>query len=168
MSVDGGRAPSGPRELGRSGVRVPPLGLGCAPLANLYEAVPEERALDTVRAAFDTGLTYMDTAPHYGVGLSEERLGRVLAGRHRAGYTLSTKVGRRLRPRAPGSPSRRTGSPTPPTGSASGTSPGTASARASSPPWSGSGSTPWTSSTSTIRKTTSARSMRRASRRWPS
>ncbi|WP_432251820.1 aldo/keto reductase [Streptomyces sp. HNM1019] len=101
MAVNGGRVPSGPRELGRSGVRVPPLGLGCAPLANLYQAVPEERALDTVRAAFDTGLTYMDTAPHYGVGLSEERLGRVLAGRDRAGYTLSTKVGRRLRPRAP-------------------------------------------------------------------
>ncbi|MGP3941970.1 aldo/keto reductase [Streptomyces sp. 6N106] len=104
MVGDGGRAPSGPRELGRSGVRVPPLGLGCAPLGNLYEAVPEERARDTVRAAFETGLTYMDTAPHYGVGLSEERLGRVLAGRERASYTLSTKVGRRLRPRAPGEP----------------------------------------------------------------
>ncbi|WNE95622.1 aldo/keto reductase [Streptomyces luomodiensis] len=109
MAVDGGRAPSGLRELGRSGVRVPPLGLGCAPLANLYEAVPEERARETVRAAFDTGLTYMDTAPHYGVGLSEERLGRVLAGRDRAGYTLSTKVGRRLRPRFLGEPGQAEG-----------------------------------------------------------
>lgn len=96
--------PRGPRELGRSGVYVPPLGLGCAPLANLYAAVPEERALATVDTALNLGCTYLDTAPHYGVGLSEERLGRALAGRDRGSYTLSTKVGRRLRDRAPGEP----------------------------------------------------------------
>ncbi|MEU8826435.1 aldo/keto reductase [Streptomyces sp. NPDC048636] len=101
--------PRGPRELGRSGVRVPPLGLGCAPLGNLYAAVPEERAQATVRAALDAGLSYLDTAPHYGVGLSEERLGRALAGRDRTAYTLSTKVGRRLRPRAPGEPAQPEG-----------------------------------------------------------
>ncbi|MFJ6607257.1 aldo/keto reductase [Streptomyces lydicus] len=94
--------PQGPRELGRTGVTVPPLGLGCAPLGNLYRAVPEERARDVVRAALAAGAHYFDTAPHYGLGLSEERLGRALRGRDRAGYTLSTKVGRRLRPLTPG------------------------------------------------------------------
>ncbi|MFG2136833.1 aldo/keto reductase [Streptomyces sp. NPDC048650] len=94
--------PYGPRELGRTGVTVPPLGLGCAPLGNLYRAVSEERARDVVRTAFATGAAYFDTAPHYGLGLSEERLGRALRGRDRAAYTLSTKVGRRLRPLAPG------------------------------------------------------------------
>ncbi|MBM9509434.1 aldo/keto reductase [Actinacidiphila acididurans] len=81
---------------------LPRLGLGCAPLANLYRAVTDEEAEATVAAAFDTGATYFDTAPHYGLGLSEERLGRALAGRDRASYTLSTKVGRRLRDLAPG------------------------------------------------------------------
>ncbi|MFF9781187.1 aldo/keto reductase [Streptomyces nigrescens] len=94
--------PYGPRELGRTGVTVPPLGLGCAPLGNLYRAVPEEQAREVVRTALATGAGYFDTAPHYGVGLSEERLGRALHGRDRASYTLSTKVGRRLRPLAPG------------------------------------------------------------------
>jgi len=81
---------------------LPRLGLGCAPLANLYHPVPEERALAVVEAAFDTGSTYFDTAPHYGLGLSEERLGRAFAGRDRSSYLLSTKVGRRLRPLRPG------------------------------------------------------------------
>ncbi|WP_432144829.1 aldo/keto reductase [Streptomyces sp. bgisy084] len=94
--------PYGPRDLGRSGVTVPPLGLGCAPLGNLYRAVPEARAREVVRTALATGAGYFDTAPHYGVGLSEERLGRALRGHDRTTYTLSTKVGRRLRPLAPG------------------------------------------------------------------
>ncbi|MFE6688792.1 aldo/keto reductase [Streptomyces sp. NPDC057743] len=94
--------PNGPRELGRSGVTVPPLGLGCAPLGNLYRAVPEERARAVVHTALATGARYLDTAPHYGVGLSEERLGRALRGVDRAHYVLSTKVGRRLSPLAPG------------------------------------------------------------------
>ncbi|MFI1306170.1 aldo/keto reductase [Streptomyces sioyaensis] len=97
------RYPSyGPRELGHSGVTVPPLGLGCAPLGNLYRAVPEAQAREVVRTALATGAHYFDTAPHYGVGLSEERLGRALRGHDRVRYTLSTKVGRRLRPLAPG------------------------------------------------------------------
>lgn len=76
---------------------LPRLGLGCAPLANLYRAITDEEAEATVAAAFETGSTYLDTAPHYGLGRSEERLGRALAGRDRASYVLSTKVGRRLR-----------------------------------------------------------------------
>ncbi|MGW1788652.1 aldo/keto reductase [Streptomyces tubercidicus] len=94
--------PYGPRELGRTGATVPPLGLGCAPLGNLYRAMPEAQAREVVRTALATGSRYFDTAPHYGVGLSEERLGRALRGHDRATYTLSTKVGRRLRPLAPG------------------------------------------------------------------
>ncbi|WP_030414725.1 aldo/keto reductase [Streptomyces sp. NRRL S-1448] len=94
--------PSGFRELGHSGVTVPPLGLGCAPLGNLYRAVPEEQARAVVHTALAAGAGYFDTAPHYGLGLSEERLGRALHGRDRDGYTLATKVGRRLRPLAPG------------------------------------------------------------------
>ncbi|CAG6396813.1 aldo/keto reductase [Streptomyces cocklensis] len=83
---------------------LPRLGLGCAPLANLYRAITEEEAEATVAAAFDAGrpVTYLDTAPHYGLGRSEERLGRALAGRDRASYVLSTKVGRRLRDLEPG------------------------------------------------------------------
>jgi len=79
---------------------LPRLGLGCAPLANLYRAITDEEAEATVAAAFDAfggATTYLDTAPHYGLGLSEERLGRALAGRDRGSYVLSTKVGRRLR-----------------------------------------------------------------------
>ncbi|WP_373299920.1 aldo/keto reductase [Streptomyces albospinus] len=89
-------------ELGNTGVTVPRLGLGCAPLGNLYRAVPEERARDVVRTALAAGARFFDTAPHYGLGLSEERLGRALRGRDRGTYTLATKVGRRLRPLAPG------------------------------------------------------------------
>ncbi|MFG2860060.1 aldo/keto reductase [Streptomyces sioyaensis] len=94
--------PFGARELGRTGVTVPSLGLGCAPLGNLYRAIPERQAHEVVRAAFAAGVGYFDTAPHYGAGLSEERLGRALRGHDRATYTLSTKVGRRLRPLLPG------------------------------------------------------------------
>jgi D-threo-aldose 1-dehydrogenase len=81
---------------------LPRLGLGCAPLANLYRAISDEEAEATVAAAFDAGATYLDTAPHYGLGRSEERLGRALAGRDRASYVLSTKAGRRLRDLGPG------------------------------------------------------------------
>jgi len=94
--------PGGGRELGRTGVRVPPIGLGCAPLGNFRRPMGEEQARAVVEAALEEGWSYLDTAPHYGVGLSEERLGRALAGRDRASYVVSTKVGRRLRPLAPG------------------------------------------------------------------
>ncbi|MEV6008316.1 aldo/keto reductase [Streptomyces sp. NPDC051976] len=81
---------------------LPRLGLGCAPLANLYRVITDEEADATVDAAFATGCHYLDTAPHYGLGRSEERLGRALAGRDRSSYVLSTKVGRRLRDLRPG------------------------------------------------------------------
>jgi D-threo-aldose 1-dehydrogenase len=84
--------------VGRTGVGVTRLGLGCAPLGSLYTAVDERQAYATVERAWDLGIRYFDTAPLYGSGLSERRTGRVLAGKPRAEFTLSTKVGRLLRP----------------------------------------------------------------------
>ena len=78
--------------------REPALGLGCAPLGNLYEPVGEDEAVATVDAAWDRGIRFFDTAPLYGHGLSETRLGAALRGRPRDEYVLSTKVGRVLEP----------------------------------------------------------------------
>jgi D-threo-aldose 1-dehydrogenase len=75
-----------------------PLGLGCAPLGNLYRATTDEGAQATVDAAWDAGVRLFDTAPLYGHGVSESRTGAALAGRPRGDYLLSTKVGRRLVP----------------------------------------------------------------------
>jgi D-threo-aldose 1-dehydrogenase len=72
--------------------------LGCAPLGNLFAPVSDDEAFSTLRAAWDAGVRAFDTAPHYGVGLSEERLGKFLAGRDRSEFVVSTKVGRRLIP----------------------------------------------------------------------
>ncbi|MEY2473123.1 MAG: D-threo-aldose 1-dehydrogenase [Actinomycetota bacterium] len=77
------------------------LSLGCAPLANLYTAVSPEQADATIRAALAAGITYFDTAPHYGAGLSEIRTGAVLSTLPRESFRLSTKVGRLLKPGAP-------------------------------------------------------------------
>jgi D-threo-aldose 1-dehydrogenase len=70
------------------------LGFGTAPLGNMFRSIPDEEAAATVEAAWDQGIRYFDTAPFYGAGLSELRLGEVLAGRPRDEYVLSTKVGR--------------------------------------------------------------------------
>ena len=83
----------GPRPAG-----IGRLGLGCAQLGNLYSAISDEAAVATVEAAWDAGVRYFDTAPHYGLGLSERRLGVALRGRPRDAYTISTKVGRLLVP----------------------------------------------------------------------
>lgn len=74
------------------------LGFGAAVIAGLHRWVDEETALDAVNTAWDLGIRYYDTAPHYGIGLSERRLGKALAARPRAEYTISTKVGRVLVP----------------------------------------------------------------------
>ncbi len=77
------------------------FGLGTAPLGNLYEAVSEADARATVDAAFDRGVRVFDTAPLYGHGLAERRLGRALASRPRDEILVSTKVGRLLTPGPP-------------------------------------------------------------------
>ena len=74
------------------------LALGCAPFGNLYEVVAEEDVQATVDAAWALGVRHFDTAPLYGHGLSEVRLGRALAGRPRDEFVLATKVGRLLVP----------------------------------------------------------------------
>jgi D-threo-aldose 1-dehydrogenase len=80
------------------GVHLTPLGFGSAPIGNLYTAVDDETAAATVDAAWSAGIRYFDTAPHYGLGLAERRLGAALADRPRSEFTISTKVGRLLCP----------------------------------------------------------------------
>jgi D-threo-aldose 1-dehydrogenase len=74
------------------------LGLGTAPLAGLFEPVSANGAEATIARAWELGVRHFDTAPLYGSGLAEERLGAALAARPRDEYTISTKVGRILVP----------------------------------------------------------------------
>jgi D-threo-aldose 1-dehydrogenase len=86
-------------ETGRIGnVVVTRLGFGGAPLGNLYAPLDEATALATVARAHELGIHYFDTAPLYGLGLSEHRIGHVLRDLPRDGFTLSSKVGRLLHP----------------------------------------------------------------------
>src|SRR4051794_23483492 len=75
-----------------------PLGFGGAPLGNMFDVVDEETAEAALVAAWNSGVRYFDTAPHYGSGLSEHRFGTVLRRYPRDAFVLSTKVGRLLRP----------------------------------------------------------------------
>lgn len=86
--------------LGRTDVHVTRLGFGAAPIGGLYAPVPEADAIATVRHAWAMGIRYVDVAPLYGYGLAEERVGAALRDVPRAALTLSTKVGRRILPRA--------------------------------------------------------------------
>ncbi|MEL7527822.1 MAG: aldo/keto reductase [Pseudomonadota bacterium] len=82
--------------LGNGGVTVTNLGFGTAPLGNLYRAIPDKDAQDILTASWDAGVRYYDTAPLYGLGLSETRLNPLLRGKDRDSYVLSTKIGRIL------------------------------------------------------------------------
>ncbi len=84
--------------IGQTGVEVTRIGLGGAAIGGLYATVAEGDAADTVVAALEMGVAFLDTAPYYGFGSSEMRFGRALAGRDRGSYALSTKVGRYLVP----------------------------------------------------------------------
>jgi D-threo-aldose 1-dehydrogenase len=81
-----------------TGLNLPPIGFGTAPLGNLYRAVDDETAEATIAAAIEAGLLYADTAPYYGFGLAETRLGQATAGN--GDVVISTKVGRVLEPLA--------------------------------------------------------------------
>jgi D-threo-aldose 1-dehydrogenase len=72
------------------------LGFGAAPIGNLYKAISEDQAQATLQAAWAAGVRYFDTAPLYGLGLSETRVNHFLRGKKRNDYVLSTKVGRLL------------------------------------------------------------------------
>jgi D-threo-aldose 1-dehydrogenase len=91
---------------GDGGLTFTELGFGTAPLGNLYRAISEAEAQATLDTAWQGGVRYFDTAPLYGLGLSETRLNHFLRGRPRDGYVLSTKVGRLLEACPP---DRRTG-----------------------------------------------------------
>jgi D-threo-aldose 1-dehydrogenase len=85
--------------IGRRAIQVTGLGLGTAPLGGLYRDLSDEEALATVAAAWDAGVRFFDTAPHYGHTKAEHRLGDALRRYPRDQYVLSTKVGRRFVPR---------------------------------------------------------------------
>lgn len=87
--------------IGTTGLSLTRAGLGTAALAGMYRACPEDQAQATLQAAWDGGIRYFDTAPHYGAGVAEERLGRFLATRPRHSFTVSTKAGRLFHPVPP-------------------------------------------------------------------
>jgi len=83
-------------QIGNTELAIDALGFGCASLGNLYHELSDEEAADILTTAWANGFRYFDTAPHYGQGLSERRVGDALRGSN--DYVLSTKVGRLLRP----------------------------------------------------------------------
>lgn len=92
------RRPVARRRIGNTPVELTALGFGASVIGNLYEVTPPRDAEAAVEAAWEAGIRYFDTAPHYGLGLSERRLGAALRGRPRAGYVVSSKAGRLLVP----------------------------------------------------------------------
>jgi D-threo-aldose 1-dehydrogenase len=82
--------------LGNGGINFTELGFGAAPIGNLYRAISDEDADRTLEAAWNAGCRYFDTAPLYGLGLSETRTGRFLRNKNRDDFVLSTKAGRLL------------------------------------------------------------------------
>ena len=87
--------------LGNGGIDFTELGFGSAPLGNLYRAITDEQAHDVLEAAWNSGVRYFDTAPLYGLGLSERRIGEFLRTKKRDEYVISTKAGRVLQVCAP-------------------------------------------------------------------
>ncbi len=93
------------RQLGTSGVQVTTLGFGGGPIGGSRKPLTDDEAAATIEAAWAAGVRYFDTAPLYGLGVSERRLGDALRAKPRASFVLSSKVGRLLRPGAkPGFP----------------------------------------------------------------
>jgi D-threo-aldose 1-dehydrogenase len=86
----------------RGGLVLSEIGLGTAQMGNLGRVTSDGDARDAFRTAFAQGISYFDTAPHYGLGLSERRLGSLLAEVPSRAHTLSTKVGRLLVPNPDG------------------------------------------------------------------
>src|SRR5687768_15901396 len=92
MNESTSRPPQVP--VGRTGLKVSQIGLGTGPLSGLYAPVSEAQAIATIHEALRRGITFFDTAPMYGAGLSEQRLGRALRGVPRDQFVLATKAGR--------------------------------------------------------------------------
>ncbi|MFM7446271.1 MAG: aldo/keto reductase, partial [Tabrizicola sp.] len=87
--------------LGNGGLTFTELGFGAAPLGNLFRAISDDDAHAVLEAAWNGGVRYFDTAPLYGLGLSETRLNRFLRDKPRDAYVLSSKIGRLLRAMPP-------------------------------------------------------------------
>jgi D-threo-aldose 1-dehydrogenase len=87
------------RNIGARALQVTGLGLGTAPLGGLYRDLSDEEAFGAIEAAWDAGVRFFDTAPHYGHTKAEHRLGDALRRYPRSEFVLSTKVGRRFVPR---------------------------------------------------------------------
>ncbi|MBN9000003.1 MAG: aldo/keto reductase, partial [Rhizobiales bacterium] len=88
----------GTRTIGRTDLEVTTISFGCAGIGNLYRAVSRDDAEATLAMAWDAGIRYFDTAPRYGHGLAERRLGDFLRDKPDGSYVVSTKVGRLQRP----------------------------------------------------------------------
>ncbi|MEU6198513.1 aldo/keto reductase [Streptomyces sp. NPDC047061] len=86
------------RRIADTSVELTGLGFGASVIGNLYRVTPAEDAAAAIETAWQEGIRYFDTAPHYGLGLSERRLGAALRGRPRDAYVVSSKVGRLLVP----------------------------------------------------------------------
>lgn len=82
----------------RTGIKISRLSLGTAAFGGLYKSVAEEDCTATIDAALDSGINFIDTAPHYGKGVAERRIGQALLGRARSSFVVSTKIGRLLVP----------------------------------------------------------------------
>jgi D-threo-aldose 1-dehydrogenase len=95
--------------LGSSGLETTALGLGTVPLANYLEPLSDEQARATVDRVWELGVRLYDTAPFYGAGMAERRLGEALAERPRDEFVLATKIGRLLRDDVPPAPEQSEG-----------------------------------------------------------
>ncbi|MFN3823044.1 MAG: aldo/keto reductase [Pseudorhodobacter sp.] len=91
------------RRLGRTDLELTEFSFGAAGIGNLYRAITREDVMATLEAAWEAGMRYFDTAPFYGQGLSERRIGDFLQGKPRGDFVISTKVGRLLKPITDGS-----------------------------------------------------------------
>src|SRR5919112_782685 len=88
----------GHRKITNTSVELTELGFGASVIGNLYRVTPPHDAQAAIEAAWEAGIRYFDTAPHYGLGLSERRLGAALRDRPRDTYVVSSKLGRLLVP----------------------------------------------------------------------
>ena len=85
-------------EVGRTGLKIPLMGLGTAGMGNLYIKISQDEANEMAQSAIEQGLNFFDTAPHYGRGIAEDRLGKALEGVSREKYIMASKVGRVVTP----------------------------------------------------------------------
>jgi D-threo-aldose 1-dehydrogenase len=82
------------KRVGNTQLILPRIGFGSAPIANLFTEISDSTAVETIQSAFEAGINFIDTAPHYGAGLAERRIGLALQGIARESFILETKIGR--------------------------------------------------------------------------